>query len=136
MDCIFCDIVAGNIPSHKVYEDEHVLAFLDIMPASKGHTLVIPKTHAAGLDDIAPDVLAQTVTGAQTVARILRSKLESDGLNMIQNDGAAAGQEVFHYHLHLLPRWRDDRAALGRRGATDHDALAALAASLRAWEPR
>jgi histidine triad (HIT) family protein len=90
MDCIFCDIVAGNIPSHKVYEDEHVLAFLDIMPASKGHTLVIPKTHAAGLDDIAPDVLAQTVTGAQTVARILRSKLESDGLNMIQNDGAAA----------------------------------------------
>lgn len=132
MDCIFCDIVAGKIPSHKVYEDEHVLAFLDIMPASKGHTLVIPKTHAAGLDDIAPDVLAQTILGAQTVARTLRTKLGPDGLNMIQNDGAAAGQEVFHYHLHLLPRWRDDRTALGRRGKTDHDALAALAASLRA----
>lgn len=132
MDCIFCNIIAGNIPAHKVYENEHVLAFLDILPAARGHTLVIPKTHAAGLTDIAPDALAQTMLGAQLVAHILRSKLEPDGLNMIQNNGAAAGQEVFHYHLHLLPRWHDDHAALQRRGRTDHEALAALAASLRA----
>lgn len=131
MACIFCDIVAGTIPSHKVYEDEHVLAFLDIRPAARGHTLVIPRTHAAGLEDIPPDVLAQTVKGAQTVARILRARLEPDGLNMIQNDGAAAGQEVFHYHLHLLPQWEGERAVLSRRGATDHGALAALAASLQ-----
>jgi histidine triad (HIT) family protein len=131
MDCIFCRIIAGTIPAHKVYEDEHVLAFLDILPAARGHTLVIPKTHAAGLEDIAPDVLAQTIVGAQTVAHILRSKLEPDGLNMMQNNGAAAGQEVFHYHLHLVPRWHDDRVALHRRGKTDHGALAALAASLQ-----
>ncbi len=131
MDCIFCKIVAGEIPAHKVYEDESSLAFLDIMPSSRGHTLVIPKRHAAGLDDISPESLATTVLTAQTVARILRSKLQPDGMNMIQNDGAAAGQAVFHYHLHLLPRWEGDGAALHRRGETDHAQLAALAAELR-----
>ncbi len=132
MDCIFCDIIAGKIPCYKVYEDDHILAFLDIMPAARGHTLVIPKSHAAGLEDISPDVLAQTVRGAQTVAHILRSKLEPDGINMVQNNGAAAGQAVFHYHLHLMPRWYDDHVNLQGRGATDHDALAALAQTLQA----
>jgi histidine triad (HIT) family protein len=131
MDCLFCRIIAGDIPSHKVYEDERSLAFLDILPASRGHTLVIPKTHAAGLMDITPESLAATVVCAQQVARLLRTKLAPDGLNMIQNDGAAAGQEIFHYHLHLLPRWEADGASLRRRGATDHAVLAALAAELR-----
>ena len=131
MDCLFCKIVAGDIPSHKVYEDEQSLAFLDIMPAARGHTLVIPKTHAAGLMEITPESLAATVRCAQTVARLLRTRLGPDGINMIQNDGAAAGQEIFHYHLHLLPRWEGDGASLRRRGATDHAALAALAAELR-----
>ena len=131
MDCIFCKIVAGEIPAHKVYEDERTLAFLDIMPAARGHTLVIPKEHAAGIDDINPDTLAATMVCAQTVARILRSRLQPDGLNVFQNNGAAAGQEVFHFHLHLVPQWEGQRATLGRRGATDHAQLSALAAELR-----
>jgi histidine triad (HIT) family protein len=131
MDCIFCKIVAGELPAHKVYEDEETLAFLDIRPSSRGHTLVVPKQHAAGLDDIGPESLTATTLAAQAVARQLRSKLQPDGLNMIQNNGAAAGQEVFHYHLHLLPRWAGDGASLGRRGTTDHAELGALAAELR-----
>ncbi len=131
MSCIFCKIVAGEIPAHKVYEDDQTLAFLDILPASRGHTLVIPKEHAESLFDITPETLAAVMTSAQTVARILRSKLQTDGMNMFQNNGAAAGQEVFHFHLHLLPRWTGEAASLGRRGATDHAALGALAAELR-----
>lgn len=132
MECLFCRIVAGEIPAHKVYEDDHSLAFLDILPASRGHTLVIPKAHAAGIDDISPTTLAATMVSAQAVARILRSKLRPDGMNIYQNNGTAAGQEVFHYHLHLVPRWAGVPASLGKRGATDHAALAALAAELRA----
>ncbi len=132
MDCLFCKIIAGTIPSYKVYEDDDILAFLDIMPAARGHTLVVPKTHAAGLEEIAPEVLARTVVGAKTVAHILRSKLEPDGLNMVQNDGAAAGQAVLHYHIHLMPRWQGDNVHLQGRGETDHDALAALARTLQA----
>jgi len=112
MSCIFCKIVAGEIPSHKVYEDDQTLAFLDILPASRGHTLVIPKEHAESLFDITPETLAAVMASAQTVARILRSKLRTDGMNMFQNNGAAAGQEVFHFHLHLLPRWRGEAASL------------------------
>jgi histidine triad (HIT) family protein len=133
MDCLFCKIVAGEIPSHKVYEDEATLAFLDIMPASRGHTLVVPKTHASGLMDITPESLATTVVFAQGVARLLRMKLRPDGMNMIQNDGAAAGQSVLHYHVHLVPRWEGDGVALNRPGSTDHTALAALAAGLWVW---
>src|SRR4051794_3564823 len=108
MDCIFCKIVAGEIPAHKVYEDDQSLAFLDILPATRGHTLVIPKQHAATIEDISPDSLATTTLAAQTVAGILRNRLHPDGMNVMQNNGAAAGQEVFHYHLHLLPRWTGD----------------------------
>lgn len=131
MDCIFCKIVAGELPAHKVYEDEATLAFLDILPSSRGHTLVIPKQHASGIDDIRAESLTTTILTTQIVARLLRSKLQPDGLNVIQNNGAAAGQEVFHYHIHLLPRWEGDRATLSRRGATDHAVLGALAAELR-----
>lgn len=131
MDCLFCKIVAGEIPSHKVYEDETTLAFLDIMPASRGHTLIVPKIHASGLAEITPESLATTVVVAQGVARLLRMRLRPDGMNMIQNDGAAAGQSVLHYHVHLVPRWEGDGASLHRPGQTDHTALAALAAELR-----
>ena len=131
MDCIFCKIVAGEIPAHKVYEDDNSLAFLDIRPASRGHTLVIPKQHAVDIYDISSDSLAATTASAQRVAHVLRSKLNPDGLNVFQNNGAAAGQEIFHFHLHLLPRWEGEPATLGRRGQTDHAALGALAAELR-----
>ncbi len=131
MDCLFCKIVAGEIPAHMVYEDERSLAFLDIRPASRGHTLVIPRQHAATIADISPESLAATMVSAQAVARVLRSKLKPDGMNVFQNNGTAAGQEIFHYHLHLVPRWEGVPASLGRRSETDHAALAALAAELR-----
>ena len=130
-DCIFCKIVAGEIPAHKVYEDERTLAFLDILPASRGHTLIIPKEHAADLEAISPESLCATMRGVQQVDRLLRAKLRPDGMNLFQNNGAAAGQMVFHFHVHLVPRWEGVPASLGRRGETDHPALAELAAELR-----
>lgn len=135
MDCIFCRIVAGEIPSHRVYENDSTLAFLDINPAMRGHTLVIPKEHAPDLHSIAPESLDAVMRTTQVVARILHTGLQADGINIVQNNGAAAGQEIFHYHVHVLPRRTDDKALrLWRPGATDHGALSALAAELRGAE--
>ncbi len=135
MDCIFCRIVAGEIPSHTVYEDDMTLAFLDIHPAARGHTLVIPKQHVADLLSADPLDLEATVRGSQLVARILHKHLQADGINVVQNNGTAAGQDVFHYHVHLIPRWTGDQAIRSwRPGETDHAALGSLAAELRAAE--
>jgi histidine triad (HIT) family protein len=132
MDCIFCRIVAGDIPSHKVYEDDATLAFLDINPAARGHTLVIPKAHAADVFSMPADAMAATAQTIQTVARILQHGVQPEGINVLQNNGPAAGQVVFHYHVHLIPRWQGDYALqMWKPGATDHAAFAALAAQLR-----
>lgn len=131
MDCIFCRIVAGEIPSHKVYEDDLTLAFLDINPATRGHTLVIPKQHAADIFDIPSETIGAVNYTAQRVARIMRSVLQPDGVNTVQNNGPAAGQVVMHYHMHVIPRWEGDRAlGLWRPGPTDHAGLSALAVEL------
>lgn len=135
MDCIFCRIIAGEIPSHKVYEDDATLAFLDINPASHGHALVIPKEHAADLFSLSPDALAATAKTTQTVARLLQRGVRPEGINILQNNGPASGQVVFHYHVHLIPRWSGDRAlSMWKPGATDHAAFATLAARLRGGE--
>ena len=135
MDCIFCRIIAGEIPSHKVYEDADTLAFLDIHPATRGHTLIIPKQHAADIFSITPQALAATARTSQVVARILQKVLQADGVKVMQNNGKAAGQDVFHYHVHLIPRWHGDSAVGSwEPGETDHAALGALAAELRAAE--
>lgn len=135
MDCIFCRIIAGEIPSHKVYEDDATLAFLDINPASRGHAVVIPKEHAADLFSLSPDALAATAKSTQTVARLLQRGVQPDGINILQNNGPEAGQSVFHYHVHVIPRWSGDRAlGMWKPGATDHAAFAALAAQLRGGE--
>jgi len=132
MDCIFCKIVAGQIPSHKVYEDETTLAFLDIHPATRGHTLVIPKEHVADLFAISPEAACAATRSTQVVARMLQHAVGPDGINVRQNNGSAAGQDVFHYHVHVIPRWQGDQAVGGwKPGATDHAALGALAAELR-----
>ncbi len=132
MDCIFCRIIAGDIPAHKVYEDDATLAFLDINPASRGHTLVIPKQHAADLFNLSPETLTATARTIQTVARILQQGVQPDGINVLQNNGPAAGQVVFHYHVHLIPRWQGDYVLqMWKPGTTDHTAFAALAAQLR-----
>jgi histidine triad (HIT) family protein len=135
MDCIFCRIIAGEIPSHKVYEDDATLAFLDINPASRGHALVIPKAHAADLFSLSPDALAATARTTQTVAQLLQRGVRPEGINILQNNGPAAGQVVFHYHVHVIPRWSGDRAlSMWKPGATDHAAFATLAAQLRGGE--
>ena len=107
-ECVFCKITAGKIPSDKVYEDEHTVAFLDIRPSNKGHVLVVPKAHYADVYAIPePDLCAITKTGKR-IADALRGAVGAEGVNLIMNNGAAAGQIVFHAHLHVIPRFDGD----------------------------
>jgi len=108
MDCIFCAIVAGEIPASKVYEDEHVFAFMDIAPANPGHTLVIPKQHYRNIFEMPPEIGSKIMQAAIPIANAIRTALNSDGLNLFQSNEAAAFQTVFHFHLHLIPRWKGD----------------------------
>lgn len=107
-DCIFCKIVAGDIPSTKVYEDDHVLAFMDIGPLVRGHTLVIPKAHHNPLADTPDDVLARVIAVVRLVARAQQEGLGADGVNIHQANGAVAGQVVPHLHFHVVPRFAND----------------------------
>ena len=110
MPSIFSKIVSGEIPAVKIYEDEATLAFMDISPASRGHALVISKEEHPDLFALPPETLAATARTVQRVALGLRAALQPDGINIIQNNGAAAGQTIFHYHVHLIPRWAGDNA--------------------------
>lgn len=107
-DCVFCKIVAGEIPVHTLYEDAHTLAFLDIHPDAKGHTLVVPKAHATDLLAATPDIIAAVMVTVQKVARALMQSLGAEGFTLGMNNGAAAGQVVFHWHTHIIPRAQDD----------------------------
>lgn len=108
MDCIFCRIVAGEIPCYCVAENETTLAFLDIEPAARGHTLVIPRQHGENLLDTDPEAIAAVARMVQQVAQQIDTALQPDGINILQNNRPAAGQVVMHYHVHLLPRWHND----------------------------
>ena len=107
-NCLFCKIVAGEIPSTKVYEDDHVLAFMDIGPLVRGHTLVIPKAHHNPLADTPDDVLARVIAVVRRIARAQIEGLGADGVNIHQANGAAAGQVVPHLHFHVVPRFAGD----------------------------
>jgi histidine triad (HIT) family protein len=109
-DCIFCRIVAGELPSTKVDEDDRTLAFMDINPATRGHALVIPKAHSKDLLEIGQDDLAATLAMAQRLAGRAKEQLGADGVNLLNCCGAAAWQTVFHFHVHVIPRYRDDPA--------------------------
>lgn len=104
-NCIFCKIIAGEIPSVKIYEDEHVFAFMDIMPLSKGHTLLIPKTHREFVYDLVPEEAANLFSVAPRIAKAIKETFEPEGMNLLNNNGAKAGQSVFHFHLHFIPRY-------------------------------
>ena len=108
MDCIFCKIINGEIPSSKVYEDEDFIAFLDINPVHKGHTLLIPKKHFRNLFDTPDDVAAKIYSTAAKVGEGICKATSADGLNILQNNEEAAGQEVFHSHIHIIPRYKED----------------------------
>jgi len=131
--CIFCAIVAGTSPSERVYEDDDAIAFLDIAQATEGHTLVIPREHCVDLTDIGADRAAAVMRAALQVADILRSALEPAGMNLFHASGAAAWQSVYHFHIHLVPRY--SFTELNLPWIPMHkpvDALAPLGARIRA----
>ena len=116
MACLFCSIVAGDIPARRIYEDDKAIAFLDINPWKRGHTLVIPRRH---VDDLlsADEALTEIAPAVTATARLLTERLGADGMNLLSNAGAVAGQEVFHLHVHLVPRYASQpglRALFGR----------------------
>lgn len=103
--CIFCKIISGEIPCAKVFENEHVLAFLDISQVTKGHTLVIPKVHKKNIYELTPDVASHLFEAVPRIANAIKEQYAPIGLNLLNNNEEPAGQTVFHYHLHLLPRY-------------------------------
>ena len=107
-DCIFCKIVSGEIPSEKVYEDEETLAFLDIRPVNKGHTLVIPKKHCGNVFDMPEEAWLSMMRTAQKIAPAIKKAVGAVGMNINTNNERAAGQLVFHAHAHLIPRFEND----------------------------
>ena len=133
MDCIFCKIIAGEIPCFKLHEDDGTLAFMDINPANEGHALVIPKEHAADVHAISESAIAATVLTAKKIASAVGKTLNPEGMNLVQCNGPAAAQSVMHFHMHVLPRREGDQLKLNwglKRG--DMDAIGALAERIRA----
>jgi len=130
--CIFCAIVAGKAPACRVAEDEHALAFLDIFPVSDGHALVIPKDHAADIFEMQDAPMRATAALSRRVADAIRAELAPDGLAVFQANGAAAGQTVWHYHVHLIPRRSGDPLTLHGRARADDARLRDLAGKLAA----
>src|ERR1700728_371187 len=107
-DCIFCKIVAGELPASIVDEDERTISFMDISPATRGHALVIPRAHTADLLSIDPEELAAVTVAARRLAIRMKERLGADGINLINSCGAAAWQTVFHFHVHVIPRYEGD----------------------------
>ena len=131
-DCLFCAIVAGDLTAQKVDEDEHTIAFMDINPWTRGHALVIPRRHTANLYEIDDDDLRHTAVAARRLARRMRERLGCDGINVLNAAEPAAWQSVFHFHLHVIPRYRNDSMVLPvRPQAAEAEELASVARELR-----
>jgi histidine triad (HIT) family protein len=131
-NCLFCKIVAGDLPATVVDEDARTIAFMDINPATRGHALVIPRAHAADLHGVGEDDLQAVALAAQRLAGRMRARLGADGVNLINSCGAAAWQTVFHFHMHVVPRYADDPLELPWVPAPgDMDEIAATGVLLR-----
>ena len=131
-DCIFCKIIAGELPGQIVEEDERTIAFMDINPATRGHLLVIPRAHSRNVLEIPPEDLAATIATAQRMAQRVNQRLEPAGINLLNACGSAAWQTVFHFHVHVIPRYEDDPLKLPWVPAPgDPDEIAAVARDLR-----
>ena len=111
-DCIFCKIAAGEIPSRKIYEDSDLIAIMDLNPTSKGHSLIIPKEHCTNIYDIDEDIAAKVMKTAKKLATKMTVALNCDGFNLLQNNGETAGQTMFHFHMHLIPRYKGDQVGI------------------------
>ena len=133
-DCIFCKIVEGELPSERVQEDEHTVAFMDINPWTRGHALVIPRNHSPNLYEVGDDDLRHTSTAAKRLALLMRERLRCDGVNLLNASEPAAWQTVFHFHLHVIPRYDDDPLELPvRPRPAEPDELAEVAAEIRGY---
>ena len=131
-DCLFCQIVAGEIPAQIIEQDEHTLTFMDIAPATRGHALVIPKRHATDLWEIDPEELGHVAAAAKRQAARVHERLGADGVNLLNSCGSAAWQTVFHFHVHVIPRYAGDPLKLPWVPAPgDMDEVAAAAEELR-----
>jgi histidine triad (HIT) family protein len=131
-DCIFCKILAGELPSQIIDEDDKTVAFMDISPATRGHALVIPRRHTRDLLEIGEEDLQATIVAAQRLARRVKERLEADGVNLINSCGSAAWQTVFHFHIHVIPRYDDDPLRLPWKPQPgDSEEIAATAERLR-----
>jgi histidine triad (HIT) family protein len=131
-DCIFCKIVAGEIPAQILEQDQHTLTFMDIAPATRGHALVIPKRHATDLWEIEPAELSAVAEAAQRQSLRVRDRLGADGVNLLNSCRSAAWQTVFHFHMHVIPRYAGDPLKLPWEPSPgDMDEIAAAAAELR-----
>ena len=112
-NCIFCKIANGEIPSTTVYEDDDFRVILDLSPASKGHALILPKEHYANLYELPDEAASKVLIVAKNVVAKMTKELGCDGYNLVQNNGEVAGQTVFHFHMHLIPRYKEDQVGLG-----------------------
>lgn len=124
-DCIFCKIVAGELDAHIVYNDEDVVAFLDANPVSDGHLLVVPREHAETLSDLSPGAVGPLFNVVRHMTRGVAATLSPDGVNVLQNNGAGAGQEVGHVHVHIIPRYEDDGLDISFEGGDINETRAA-----------
>lgn len=132
-DCIFCLIANGDIPSNTVYEDEYFRAILDLSPASKGHTLLLPKEHAKDLFDLPDETAARVMPTAKKIAKAVKEAMGADGISIVQNNGEAAGQTVKHFHLHIIPRRNgDDTLPLWVPGTSDPEEQKRIAEAVSA----
>ena len=111
-NCIFCKIANGEIPAATLYEDENFRVILDLGPASKGHALILPKSHAANIYELSDEMAAKAMILAKKMATAMTAALKCDGFNIVQNNGECAGQTVFHFHMHLIPRYKGDNVGL------------------------
>lgn len=132
-DCIFCKIAGGEIPAATLYEDEDFRVILDLGPASRGHALILPKQHYANLHEMPDELLGKAMSLAKKMGEAMKKALKCDGLNLVQNNGTAAGQTVFHFHMHLIPRYDNDKVGLGWKPGTltdqDRDEIVRLVSS-------
>ncbi|MBQ9765538.1 MAG: HIT family protein [Lachnospiraceae bacterium] len=122
-NCIFCKLANGEFPSHTLYEDEDFRVILDIEPATKGHALILPKKHYANIFELPCEYAQKVFNVAKNMSASMKEALDFDGFNVLQNNGEAAGQTVFHFHMHLIPRYKDDNAGLEMPGkkAAEYD---------------
>jgi histidine triad (HIT) family protein len=130
-NCIFCKIIAGEIPSAAMYEDQDFKVILDIFPAAKGHAIIIPKKHCANLYELDDDTASKALLVARKIAKAMMAELNCDGINLLQNNGEAAGQSVFHFHIHLIPRYKNDTVKMSwTQGSYGEGQAAALAEAI------